>query len=85
MLSKSVVDAWNEYLSPKTFVNVHGRIRVVLVCIVEGGGGNELVESKRGKLFQDATLEEVVVGDNDVEHNEDLDCDLDDMDNYGYL
>lgn len=26
------------------------------MCIVEGGGSNDLVESKRGNLFHDATL-----------------------------
>ena len=50
-LARSVMDAWNNYLSPKAFANVHGRVKVVLKCIVDGAGGNELVEQKCGKLF----------------------------------
>ena len=55
-LAKSVEDAWNSYLTPKAFENVHKRLRVVLSCIVEDKGGNTLVESKWGKLFRDATI-----------------------------
>jgi hypothetical protein len=32
------------------------KLRVVLTCIVDDKGGNSLVESKRGKLFRDATI-----------------------------
>lgn len=55
-LSKSVYDAWNNYLSIRAFKNVHGRLRVVLAAIVEGNGSNDLVEAKRGKLFREATI-----------------------------
>jgi hypothetical protein len=55
-LAKSVEEAWDGYLSQKAFSNVYSRLRVVLVCIVEDNGGNRLVESKRGKLFRDATI-----------------------------
>ena len=55
-MAKSVVDAWENYLSPRAFRNVYSWLRVVLGCIVEGRGGNDLVESKRGKLFRDATI-----------------------------
>jgi len=55
-LAKSVEDAWNQYLSPQAFKNVHARLRVVLSCIVDDKGGNALVEKKRGKLFRDATI-----------------------------
>jgi hypothetical protein len=44
------------YLSQEAFSNVYKRLRVVLVCIVDDNGGNRLVESKRGKLFRDATI-----------------------------
>lgn len=57
-LANSVQDTWKEYLNPQAFTNVHGRIRVVLNLIVEGQGGNENIESKRGKLFHDCTLPE---------------------------
>ena len=39
-LTKSVSDAWNKSLSVKTFKNVHGRLCVVLVCVVDGKGSN---------------------------------------------
>jgi hypothetical protein len=55
-LAKSVEEAWDGYLSQKAFSNVYSRLRVVLVCIVDDNGGNRLVESKRGKLFRDATI-----------------------------
>jgi len=62
-LAKSVVDAWNGYLSPQAFKNVHARLRVVLSCIVEDQGGNSLVETKRGKLFRDATIIDLTAED----------------------
>ena len=55
-LAKSITDAWEHNLSIKAFDNVFGRLRVVLSCIVQDNGGNRLVESKRGKLFRDATI-----------------------------
>ena len=55
-LAASVHDAWESYLSPKAFYNVHNRLRVVLRCILDDRGGNRLVETKRGKLFRDATI-----------------------------
>jgi hypothetical protein len=55
-LAKSVEEAWDGYLSQNAFPNVYNRLRVVLACIVDDNGGNRLVESKRGKLFRDATI-----------------------------
>ena len=55
-LAKSITDAWEHHLSLKAFENVFARLRVVLRCIVDDDGGNQLVESKRGKLFRDATI-----------------------------
>jgi hypothetical protein len=63
-LAKSVEDAWNGYLSQEAFSNVYKRLRVVLVCIVDDNGGNRLVESKRGKLFRDATIIDLTDEDN---------------------
>jgi hypothetical protein len=62
-LAQSVLDAWNGYLSPQAFKNVYARLRVVLSCIVEDQGGNSLVETKRGKLFRDATIIDLTVED----------------------
>ena len=45
---------------------MHRRLWVILVCIVDGAGGNELVEKKRGKLFRDATIVDLT-GDKDEE------------------
>jgi hypothetical protein len=42
---------------------VYARLRVVLSCIVEDQGGNSLVETKRGKLFRDATIIDLTVED----------------------
>jgi hypothetical protein len=64
-LARSVEDAWNSYLSPDAFKNVHRRLRVVLSCIEEDKGGNSLVEQKRGKLFRDATLIDLTEDDDD--------------------
>ena len=55
-LATSVVEAWNNYLSKEAFANVHGRLQVVMRCILDAKGVNDLVESKRGRLFCDATI-----------------------------
>lgn len=68
-LAKSVEEAWSDYLSPASFQNVHRRLGVVLTCIVDDEGGNSLVESKRGKLFRDAILEDTA----ESEDNQDPD------------
>ena len=74
-LAKSVEDAWSRYLSQEAFYNVHRRLRVVLVCIVDDDGGNRLVESKRGKLFRDATIIDLT-DENDPIQPEILEVDL---------
>ena len=38
---------------------VYKRLSKVLVLIMEGNGGNDLVETKRGKKFTNLDLEEV--------------------------
>ena len=55
-LAKSITEAWDHGLSSKAFNNVFGRLKVVLRCILDDNGGNTLVESKRGKLFREATI-----------------------------
>ena len=79
-LAKSVQDAWDNYLSPNAFKNVHGRLRIVLQCICDDGGGNSLVESKRGKLFRDATILENGIGDDENRLDESGDDDFEDID-----
>lgn len=82
-LATSVQDAWDKYLSPNAFKNVHGRLRIVLSCILEDNGGNSLVESKRGKLFRDATIPE---NPNDRDENKEDESDndaFDDIDSVG--
>ncbi len=72
-LTRSVVDARNNYLSPDAFKNVFERLRVVLSCIVEDGGGNSIVERKRGKLFRDATIVDLIADkDTNVSDDEDF-------------
>ena len=50
-LAKSVSDAWNKSLSVKTFNNVHGRFRVVLVFVVDEKWSNESVQKKEATCF----------------------------------
>jgi hypothetical protein len=83
-LAKSVMDAWNGYLSPQAFTNVHRRLRVVLSCIVEDEGGNSLVEMKRGKLFRDATIIDLTTDDDELGNQNEQESfsfiDLDELD-----
>ena len=44
------------------FKNVHGRLGVVLFCLVHGKGSNELVKKITGKLFCDSTLPNDEIG-----------------------
>ena len=46
----------------ESFRRGYARLRVVLRCIVNGKGSNALVESKRGKLYRDCTLEDAEEG-----------------------
>ena len=66
-LAASVDEAWRSYLNSKSFHNVWRRLRVVLVCILDDEGGNQKVESKRGKLFRDATIIDLTNEDDDDE------------------
>ena len=70
-LAKSVEDAWNTYLSPTAFKNVYNRLQVVLQCILKDNGGNQLVEKRRGKLFRDATIVDLII-DNENDNNMDV-------------
>ena len=83
-LATSVEDAWNHYLDPKAFVNVFGRLRVVLRCILDDNGGNSKVESKRGILFRDATIIDLTQDEQENDQNQnaviELDYDSDDID-----
>ena len=56
-LAQSVEDAWASELSIRAFQNVWKRLRVVLRCILDDDGGNQLVEEKRGKLFRAANID----------------------------
>lgn len=67
-LARSVMTAWNTYLDEGAFARVFNRLRVVLSCIVDDGGGNEKVESKRGKLFRDATIIDLTEEDDENEN-----------------
>ncbi len=52
-------------MSSDAFKNVFGRLRVVLSCIVEDGGGNSLVERKRGTLFRNATIVDLITDEDE--------------------
>ena len=53
LLKKVLVMLGTRVYRRKKFKNVHGQLRFVLVCVVEGKGLNELIEKKRGKLPND--------------------------------
>ncbi|KAG7374975.1 hypothetical protein IV203_014070 [Nitzschia inconspicua] len=80
-LARSVEDAWNNYLSPSAFQNVHERLKIVLHCIVDDNGGNSLVERKRGKLFRDCMILEIHDDDDNDVLEPPNDDDFDDNDN----
>ena len=44
------------------FKTVHGRLGVVLFCLVHGKGSTELVDKITGKLFFDSTLPNDEIG-----------------------
>ena len=48
-MSASVMETWEKGHLDSIIENVFGRIKKVLVLIVEGKGSNKLVETKRGK------------------------------------
>jgi hypothetical protein len=64
-LFRSVKETWDMIDQTQAFSNVWGRLRNVLVLIKSDGGGNSLVETKRGKSEflrrLDYFLEEVTV------------------------
>ena len=68
-LAKSVEDAWEQNLNRQAFKNVHGRLRVVMRCILDDDGGNNKVEQKRGKLFRDATIIDLSLDDDEDNNN----------------
>jgi len=69
-LAKSVEDAWEQNLNRQAFKNVHGRLRVVMRCILDDDGGNNKVEQKRGKLFRDATIIDLTLDDDEDNNND---------------
>ena len=90
-LAKSVEDSWNNYLSPQAFANVFNRLRVVLTCIIDGKGGNDKVEEKRGILHREATIIDLTEEEDTTNNNEnnnilslqnldEIECDFDDSD-----
>ena len=48
---RSVYETWEKGKLNELITKVFNRRKSFLVLIVEGNGGNELVESKRGKKF----------------------------------
>lgn len=48
-------EAWKFYLNKVAFENVFQRLQVVLRCILDDNGANNLVKKKR-KLFCNATI-----------------------------
>ncbi len=67
-LCRTVEDAWKEF-QPIKLTNVYRRWKMVLDLIIEDEGGDDLVESKRGKLYR-APSEEAEDLDSDENENE---------------
>ena len=78
-LCRTVDRAWDTLEAIK-LENVYNRWKIVLDLIIEDGGGNSKVESKRGKLYREPSneaenledeepieMDEIVDGDADVE------------------
>ena len=56
VLVRSVYETWEKGKLNELITKVFNRLKNVLVLIVEGNGGNELVESKRGKTISNVDL-----------------------------
>ena len=56
VLVRSVYETWEKGKLNELIAKVFNRLKNVLVLIVNGNGGNELVESKRGKRFRNLDL-----------------------------
>ena len=66
-LAQSVMKTWNNDDDFTDVINrVWNRLRNVLALIVEGGGGNELVETKRGKKFRNLEVSQEFLENNYV-------------------
>ena len=55
-LANTVMQMWNEGHLDEMITKVYKRLKKVLVLIAEARGKNDLVETKRGKKFQDLDL-----------------------------
>ena len=55
-LVTSVKNTWNNGYLDDIITNVFNRIQNVLSLIIEANGGNDLVETKRGKKFRNMDL-----------------------------
>ena len=50
-LVRSVYEIWEKGELNEIITKVFNRLKIVLVLIIDGDGGNELVETKRGKDY----------------------------------
>ena len=79
-LFRTVTQSWKDFESIK-LENVYHRIIMVLDLIIDDGGGNRLVESKRGKLFRaPRTVIETESSDNEFSSEVENDENADDSD-----
>ena len=61
------MNTWNNDKKLSDVINrVWKRLRNVLALIVEGDGGNDLVETKRGKQFRNLEISPEFLGNNYV-------------------
>ncbi len=75
-----MTQSWKDFESIK-LENVYHRIIMVLDLIIDDGGGNRLVESKRGKLFRaPRTAIETESSDNEFSSEVENDENADDSD-----
>ena len=61
ILADTVMQVWNNHNNDlQNVINkVYNRLRVVLALVVEGKGGNDLVETKRGKQYKDVVVTDI--------------------------
>ena len=58
-LARTVMETWETEDLDEQIRNVFGRLQKVLVLILQADGGNDLVETKRGKKFESLDITDV--------------------------
>jgi hypothetical protein len=65
VLNKTVMEVWGDVASVDAFKNVFGKLPVIYKLILSNGGGNDLVETNRGKKGVEEASGDTSQEDND--------------------